>query len=137
MNPTKYSLVLILSLVCLLINAPLAAGQTNTIAPVSVATLPLTKPATCSGHFVAHDLDHVTTVPDPNKIRMYQGNGEGVAIGDLDNDGRLDIVLANDSGPNTILWNEGNLKFTTAHLDNSPGDSRGVTIVDVDGDGKP
>src|SRR5262249_19726135 len=77
---------------------------------------------------------HVTTVPNPTAIRMYQGNGEGVAINDLDNDGKLDIVLANYSGMNTILWNEGNLKFTTAHL--TPGDSRAVTIVDVDADGK-
>lgn len=132
----NYVLVLTLTLVCFLINVPSAAGQTNKIVPVTITTLPLTRAATCSGHFVAHDLDHVTTVPDPNHIRQYQGNGEGVAIGDLDNDGKLDIVLANYSGPNTILWNEGNLQFTAAHLDSAPGDSRAVTLVDVDGDGK-
>ena len=138
MGRVKYALALILSLLCLLMNSMPASGQGNgKVAPVTIETLPLTKVTTCTDHFVAHDLDHVTTVPDPKNIRMYQGNGEGVAIGDLDNDGKLDIVLANYSGPNTILWNEGNLTFTTDHLGQPPGDSRAVTIVDVDGDGKP
>jgi hypothetical protein len=132
----KYALVFIFSLVCLVIDSPPVAGQSSKTVPVTVQTLPLTRATTCSGHFVAYDLDHKTTVPDPKNIRMYQGNGEGVAIGDLDNDGKLDIVLANYSGPNTILWNEGELKFTTAHLSEASGDSRAVTIVDVDGDGK-
>src|SRR5215475_870855 len=103
--------------ICLLGFRP-ASGQApgGNIVPVTVKTLPLSQPSkACTDHFVAHELDHVTTVPNPKKIRMYEGNGEGVAINDLDGDGRLDIALANYSGPNTILWNEGNLKFTTDH----------------------
>src|SRR5262249_24523516 len=37
------------------------------------------------------------------------------------------------AGMNTILWNEGNLNFRTERM--MHGDSRAVTIVDVDGDG--
>ena len=100
--------------------------------PVIIEILPITNQAICSGRFVAHDLDHVTKVPGGNTIRMFEANGGGVGINDLDNDGDLDIVLANHAGMNTILRNEGGLKFLTARLSQS--DSRAVTIIDVDGD---
>lgn len=87
----------------------------------------------CSGAFVAHSLDHTTTTPNGEIVRQFEANGSGVATNDLDNDGDLDIVLANHAGMNTILWNEGNLNFRTEQL--SHGDSRAVMIVDIDGDG--
>ena len=88
--------------------------------------------ASCTNTFVAHDLDHVTSVAaDP--ITMFDATGAGVAVNDLDNDGDIDIVLANLAGPNTILWNQGDLRFTTEEL--SHGNSRGVTTVDADADG--
>jgi enediyne biosynthesis protein E4 len=93
---------------------------------------PLAKIGACSGRFVAHDLDHVTQVPGGNTIRMFEANGGGVGINDIDNDGDLDIVLANHAGMNTILRNEGELNFATERLAQS--DSRAVTIIDVDGD---
>jgi len=64
---------------------------------------------------------------------MFEANGAGVAINDLDNDGDLDIVLANHAGPNSILWNEGNLQFRSEVM--GVGDSRAVNILDIDGDG--
>jgi hypothetical protein len=79
-----------------------------------------------------HTLDHVTTVPGGDVVRMFEANGAGVAINDLDNDGDLDIALANHHDPNTILWNEGNLKFEAERM--PYGDSRAVNIIDVDGD---
>src|SRR5258708_39301571 len=128
---------LALGIVGIVLTGKSVAGQSageNSVS-VKVEVLPLSHPAVpCNGHFVAHDLDHVTAVPDPKRIGQTEGIGEGVAIGDLDGDGRLDIVLANYSGPNTILWNEGNLNFTTQRP--APGGSRAVTLVDVDGDGK-
>ena len=87
----------------------------------------------CSGVFVTHELDHVTSVPGGEVVRQFEANGGGVAINDLDNDGDLDIVLANHADPNTILWNEGDLTFEKQVMD--IGDSRAVMIVDVDGDG--
>ena len=44
-------------------------------------------PEPCTGVFAAHDLDHTTATPRP-VARMFEGNGAGVAIGDLDDDGR-------------------------------------------------
>ncbi len=101
---------------------------------ITVEIFPFANNAVCSGRFVAHDLDHTTTVASGNRIRMFEANGGGVAVNDLDNDGDLDIVLTNQAGMNTILWNDGKLNFRTERM--AHGDSRAVTIVDVDGDGQ-
>jgi len=109
---------------------PMQAVADNAI---TLETVPFIQNSTCSGHFVAHDLDHITTVPGGNRIRMFEANGGGIAVNDLNNDGLLDIVLTNQAGMNTILWNEGNLHFRTERM--AHGDSRAVTTIDVDGDG--
>ncbi|HZB96104.1 MAG TPA: VCBS repeat-containing protein, partial [Herpetosiphonaceae bacterium] len=102
------------------------------VIPVRVQTAALSKPAEpCTNTFIAHDLDHTTTAG--GIVKMYASNGAGLGIGDLDGDGRLDIVLANLTGGNTILWNEGNFHFRKEILDDGP--SRSVNVVDVDGDG--
>ena len=103
-------------------------------APVRVTQRPLVQPEdACARTFITHDLDHVTTVPGGDEVRMFEANGGGVAINDLDNDGDLDIVLANHRDPNTILWNDGNLLFRTERMEQN--ESRAVTIIDLDGDG--
>jgi len=98
-----------------------------------VSTAPLAPPATCANTFVTHTLDH-TTLTHTQPAGLYESNGAGVAINDLDGDGDLDIVLANLRDPNTILWNQGELRFQTERL--THGDARAVNIVDVDGDGR-
>lgn len=89
--------------------------------------------ATCSGQFIGHELDHITSVDD-TPIRMFESNGAGLAINDLNNDGLLDIVLANLDGEESILWNEGNLQFRRETLA-IPGKTRSVAIIDLDADG--
>lgn len=108
--------------------------STQKLAPVIVETVSFNPAGTaCSGRFVTHDLDHITTVPGGDTVQMFEANGGGVAINDLDNDDDLDIVLANHAGPNSILWNDGDLHFRAEQMPH--GDSRAVTIVDMDGDG--
>ena len=68
-------------------------------------------------------------------VHLFDSNGAGVAIGDLDGDGRPDLVFANLDGPNTIFWNQGDFVFRKQALDDSG--SRAVNLVDVDGDGLP
>jgi hypothetical protein len=130
----RYRLIALGYVLSLIITPATALGQDSggTIT-VQVETVAVSQSDTaCSGQFVPHELDHTTTATGP-KVRMFEANGSGVAINDLDGDGRLDIVLANQAGQNTILWNEGNLSFRTERM--MQGDSRAAAIVDVDGDG--
>ena len=120
-------LLLVLSLV-----AP-AAFALQIHAPVTVEATALNPRARCSDAFIAHDLDHTTT-PTKLPVGFYDSNGAGLAINDLDEDGLLDIVMANLGGDNAILWNRGDLKFERQALPSAT-PSRGAAIIDVDADG--
>jgi len=66
-------------------------------------------------------------------------NGGGVAIGDLNNDGKPDIFFTSNQGENKLYINKGNWKFedVTAKA-GTKGYKRwhtGVTMVDINGDG--
>ncbi|MFO7167309.1 MAG: CRTAC1 family protein [Chloroflexota bacterium] len=105
----------------------------NLSADAQVRLRPLTPPVQpCNNTFVTRPLDY-TTLAAVRPVGLYESNGAGLAVGDLDDDGDQDIVMANLGGPNTILWNEGRFRWRAEEL--SHGGSRGVTIVDVDGDG--
>jgi tetratricopeptide (TPR) repeat protein len=72
------------------------------------------------------------------------GRGLGLAIADFDEDGKLDIFVANDGSPNFLFHNLGGLKFeeigTAAGVaTNGSGRataSMGVVADDLDGDGR-
>lgn len=110
-----------------------ALGQTGPQVPVALAVEPLATPKACVDSFRTRTLNHVTSVPGGDRVRSFEANGGGVALGDLDTDGDLDVVLANHAGANTLLWNEGELKFRTERL--GGGDARAIAMVDVDADG--
>ena len=100
--------------------------------PVSHHAQPVTLAAECSGAFVSHPLPH-TTVFSPQRGPIFAGVGSALGLGDLDNDGDIDIVLANLDGPGSVLWNDGGLIFTRREL--AADNARSVNIVDFDGDG--
>lgn len=112
-------------------DSPAAPQAVRTIA-AHVETQPLRESHELCGAFVAHDLPHVTRAATRIPA-LYDSNGAGLAVGDLDDDGDQDLVLANLAGANTLLWNEGALQFRTEPL--GDGRIRGLAIVDVDGDG--
>lgn len=127
-------LTLLRCVACLLI---LTGGVTDAhaqnTAPIRVTTTAVDDSvALCNDTFSASDLDHFTSVAGPT-VDQFEANGAGLGIGDLDNDGDLDIVLGNDAGANSILWNDGGLSFRVQRM--SHGDTRTVNLVDVDGDG--
>lgn len=135
-NTSKFELVLC----CLLLvltgcrapaNNARSAPHAETL-PVAVQQRSFAAPTgPCSGSFVTRELPFVATLPG-DEARSFDANGAGVAVGDLDGDGWLDLVLAHQNGPNAVLWNQGQLQFRAESLPASG--SRAVNLVDVDGD---
>src|SRR5205823_9576339 len=60
--------------------------------------------------------------------------GDGCVAGDLNGDGRTDLVVTTTSGVD-VLWNEGR-RFRTASLPTN-GWYTGAAVADVNGDGRP
>ncbi len=123
----------VLSLLFVLLLAAPVAFALRIHAPVTAEAMALNPLSGCSGAFIPRELDHITT-PTKLPIGFYDSNGAGLAINDLDDDGLLDIVMANLAGDNAILWNRGGLNFERQALRTAT-PSRGAAIVDVDGDG--
>lgn len=71
------------------------------------------------------------------------GNGLGVTVGDYDNDGDVDIYVANDATPNVLWANDGKGKFEDIGLakgcavngQGAPEAGMGVQFVDMNSDG--
>ncbi|MEM9034882.1 MAG: CRTAC1 family protein [Actinomycetota bacterium] len=85
----------------------------------------------CSGTFVAQDLPHVTKGPGATSS-TFDGTGAGIALGDLDGDGDLDVVAPNLSGESSILWQDAEgYRAETLEV----GRFRQATTLDVEGDG--
>src|SRR6267378_6194597 len=71
---------------------------------------------------------------------LYYYNGGGVAAGDIDGDGLIDLYFTSNLGSNRLYRNLGNFKFEDvtdrAGVADSVGWKSGVTMADVNGDGR-
>ncbi|MFQ5700374.1 MAG: CRTAC1 family protein, partial [Acidobacteriota bacterium] len=84
-----------------------------------------------------------TDVSDQAGLTARDGNGLGVVTGDYDNDGDIDLYVANDKSPNVLYRNEGNGRFADVTLlagvgysvDGEPQAGMGTFFGDYDGDG--
>jgi len=69
----------------------------------------------------------------------YFYNGGGVASGDFNNDGLIDLYFTSNLQPNKLYINKGNLKFEdvtkSARVAGNKGWKTGVSVADVNGDG--
>jgi len=106
-------------------------GNMNGVAVVSVLRNTATSGSITNGSFAAH-VDYAVG-----------GNPNSVAIGDLDRDGKPDLVIANGSNSVSILRNTSTSGSITsgsfaAKVDFATGSNPySVAIGDIDGDGKP
>ncbi|MGQ0713742.1 MAG: VCBS repeat-containing protein [Gemmatimonadaceae bacterium] len=70
---------------------------------------------------------------------LYYYNGGGVAAGDIDNDGLVDLYFTSNLGPDRLYLNKGEYRFEDiteqAGVPGPPGWTSGVTMADVNGDG--
>jgi len=88
-------------------------------------------------------IDFINRVTDTREMNIlnYHNfyNGGGVAIGDVNNDGRPDIFFTSNQGENKLYINKGNWQFedvtARAGLTSSHHWHTGVTMADVNGDG--
>ncbi len=85
-----------------------------------------------------HNDLHFTEQLNPYTYRNFY-NGAGVAIGDINNDGLLDIYFAGNQVDNKLYLNQGNFQFTdiseAAGVASKGVWSTGVTFADINADG--
>jgi len=79
--------------------------------------------------------------PDLNILNyLYYYNGGGVAVGDVNGDGRADLYFTANEGSNALYLNQGNFRFKdvteAAGVAGTADWSTGVTMADVNGDGR-
>lgn len=100
----------------------------------------LMPPEVTHADFINH-LDYDTQLEKKFNIYTYRNfyNGGGVALGDVNNDGLLDIFLTSNMGPNVLYLNKGDFVFedisAKAGVTGEGQWSTGASIADVNGDG--
>jgi hypothetical protein len=88
-------------------------------------------------------IDFINEVQDTDSLNIldyiYFYNGGGVAAGDINNDGLVDLYFSSNLGHNKLYLNKGNFQFIDiterAGVQGQADWTTGVTMADVNGDG--
>ena len=96
-------------------------------------------------HLFRNDGGRFVNVTAEAGIVDRDGRGLGVVAADLDDDGRIDLFVANDMTANLFFRNLGGLKFeeighpagVASNADGGYQAGMGVACGDLDGDGRP
>jgi hypothetical protein len=86
-----------------------------------------------------------TDISVSSGIARHAGKGMGLAFGDYDGDGRIDVFVANDTVPDFLFHNNGDGTFRETAFpagvamndDGHALSSMGVDLRDIDNDGRP
>jgi hypothetical protein len=97
-------------------------------------------PASVTHADFINQLDYDTQLNKKFNVYTFRNfyNGGGVALGDVNNDGLIDIFMVSNMGTNTLYLNKGNFRFEDiSHRAGIEGKgwSTGVSFVDINGDG--
>jgi enediyne biosynthesis protein E4 len=96
-------------------------------------------------HVFRNDAGRFVDVTEASGCRETEGRGFGVVAADLDEDGKVDLFVANDMTADYLFHNQGGFKFVEKGLtagvsSNATGAHQagmGVACGDLDGDGRP
>jgi len=98
-------------------------------------------PESYTGAGFVNELDYDEQLKKKFNIYTYRNfyNGGGVALGDVNNDGLMDIFLTSNMGPNVLYLNKGAFRFEdiseAAGIGGNGEWSTGASMADVNGDG--
>ena len=87
-------------------------------------------------------IDFVNSVPENDSLNQftyhYLYNGSGVAIGDINNDGKNDLYFSGNEKSSRLYLNKGDFKFEDVTKQSGTTTNQwisGVTMVDINNDG--
>ena len=94
-----------------------------------------------SGETGIEFLNQITENTDHNVLTYeYYYNGNGVAVGDFNNDGLTDLFFTGNQTPSRLFLNRGEMKFsdvtTIAGVGGKDAWRTGASVVDINGDGR-
>ncbi|HUR46791.1 MAG TPA: VCBS repeat-containing protein, partial [Candidatus Saccharimonadales bacterium] len=131
-------------LICVTLHSTSAAENPKAFA-LGVTNQPLELPSDGKPGFLSlsSDQTHLTFTnlldADASAANRVLNNGSGVAAGDFDNDGRVDLFFCSLNNGNKLFRNLGNWKFEDvtekSGLKFAPGFYRAATFADLNGDG--